>query len=495
MNNNHLDTRKMNSMKLTPHSIQNRLKRLNIMFFSFILTLGALYSFQIFTFEKKINMMEHFEEFLQDILELRRYEKNMLLHLSSEDMQTIFFYIDQIHKDIIPLKGQMQKTSGNAEFNHFKNALKNYTARLRAYRQGLKNESDLLRPYESQMANYATHLLEIKRNQIKAYVKISLYAFTIIPGLGVIFVMLIIVHQTKNILNRISFLHQATQDVRHGKFTIIEDDASIHDEISDLTQSFNKMVAELDTKTSELIQSGKLAAIGTFSSGIAHELNNPLNNISLSADMLFEEYHDTTEEEAKDILRDILAQTDRAGKIVRNLLDFSRDKEPAVQKLRLCHVIASTKQLIENELRLKNVYMETWKENTFPYLMFGDFQKLQQVFLNLFINAIHAMPEGGLIHVDAHAIPGNFVRVDISDTGTGIPPEKIEKIFDPFFTTKEVGKGTGLGLSIVYGIIKKHGGYIEVESQMQIGTTFSVFLPYISESEAEIKHDSSCCHR
>ena len=471
-------------MQLTPRSIRGRLIGLNIMFLSFILTLGGLYSFHIFTFEKNFNITEHFEGFLQDILELRRYEKNLMLHFNSEDMQTIFVYIKRIQQDIIPLQDQMKQISGSAQFDQFQAALNTYIARLNAYRLGQKNASVIIRPYGTKMANYATQLLDTERKQIKGYLKISLYAFTIIPGLSIIFVMLLIHHQTKNILNRISFLHQATQDVRHGKFTIIKDDVSVNDEISDLIQNFNKMVAELDSKTSELIQSGKLAAIGTFSSGIAHELNNPLNNISLSADMLLEEYHDTPEKEAKDLLQDVLDQTDRAGKIVKNLLDFSRDKEPAIKKLAICNVIAGTIKLIENELRLKNVHLETWREDILPSLL-GDFQKLQQVFLNLFINAIHSMSEGGLIHVDTHTAPDNMICIDISDTGTGIPSEKIEKIFDPFFTTKEVGKGTGLGLSIVYGIIKKHDGYINVKSQVQVGTTFSVFLPYIPGTETE----------
>ncbi|HDK43769.1 MAG TPA: two-component sensor histidine kinase, partial [Desulfobacteraceae bacterium] len=220
------------------------------------------------------------------------------------------------------------------------------------------------------------------------------------------------------------------------------------------------------------------------SSGIAHELNNPLNNISLSADMLLEEYDDIPKDEAREILRDILAQTDRAGNIVRDLLDFTRDKKPTIRKLRICDVIAGAKKLIENELRLKAVHLETWKQPDLPYIL-GDEQKLQQVFLNLFVNAIHAMPDGGLIHVDTHAGPEGFIRVDVSDTGAGIPQEKISNIFDPFFTTRRGGTGTGLGLSIVYEIVKKHGGYIEVESQVQAGTTFSIFLPVATEAKDE----------
>ena len=115
----------------------------------------------------------------------------------------------------------------------------------------------------------------------------------------------------------------------------------------------------------------------------------------------------------------------------------------------------------------------------------GSLHNLEQVFLNLFLNAIQAMPDGGKLTVHVRETEDGYVAVDVRDTGTGIKPEALEKIFDPFYTTKPAGRGTGLGLSIVYGIIKKHGGYVEVKSQVNVGTTFSVYIPIYKEKEAK----------
>ncbi len=469
-------------------SIETRLKIVNVVFFSFILALVTAYSLQVFSFEKKIETMGHLEKFLQDILELRRYENNMLLNSGADDRDNIFIYVKRIKGDLELLQDKIRAIAGDREFDRFRKDFNTYIARLPADNHGLeklKKSGKVLRPYGESMADFATHLLEKERKLIRVHARIFLYTFTILPGIAVLLVMLTIFRLTRGVVDRLSFLRQAVRDIRKGgKFTPIRDAPRLNDEISDLARSFNEIAAELDSKTDELIQSKKLADIGTFSSGIAHELNNPLNNISLSADMLLEEYDNTPKDEAKEILRDILAQTDRAGNIVRDLLDFTRNKEPVVRKLRVCDVIAGAKKLIENELRLKGVHLETWKQPDLPYIL-GDEQKLQQVFLNLFVNAIHAMPGGGLIHVDTHAGPQGFIRVDVSDTGAGIPRGKIRNIFDPFFTTRQGGTGTGLGLSIVYEIVKKHGGYIEVESQVQAGTTFSVFLPVAAETEAK----------
>ena len=287
-------------------------------------------------------------------------------------------------------------------------------------------------------------------------------------------------------MQRMSFLQKAIRDLTNDNFTPIRDSKEENDEVSELLLAFNKMASELNTKQNQLIQSRKLAAIGTFSSGIAHELNNPLNNISLSADTLLEEGNSLGVEEAKEILDDIMIQTDRASRIVKKLLDFSRDKAPETIRLNIKDVINSTVNLITNQLKINSIWVENYIPEDLPEIN-GDPQKLQQVFLNLFLNSIQVMPDGGLIYLEVLKEPNGYIRINVGDTGCGIAPKHQEHIFDPFYTTKEVGKGTGLGLSIVYGIIKKHGGYIEVKSKMNIGTTFSVYLPIAEQSDKSRK--------
>ncbi|MBU1985708.1 MAG: HAMP domain-containing protein, partial [Proteobacteria bacterium] len=286
----------------------------------------------------------------------------------------------------------------------------------------------------------------------------------------------------RSILSRLSSLDQGTKNLAAGEFKIIPTTDTSPDEISGLIDNFNQMVVALKQKQEELIQSKKMASIGTFSSGIAHEINNPLNNISLSTDIILEEFDSMEDEEIKEILGDIMTQTDRASKIVKNLLDFSRVQSSEMQPVYIDFVLHKTTDLIANELRIHNITLEKDIINLLPQVK-GDLQKLQQVFLNLIINAEQAIGGYGTITVQAREMEKGYIRVNICDTGPGIAQENIDQIFDPFFTTKGVGQGTGLGLSIVYAIVKEHGGYIEVTSKLGEGTTFSVYLPVYHDTE------------
>ncbi|MBW2082541.1 MAG: GHKL domain-containing protein [Deltaproteobacteria bacterium] len=229
------------------------------------------------------------------------------------------------------------------------------------------------------------------------------------------------------------------------------------------------------------------SSIGTFTSGIAHELNNPLNNISLTAETLLEESDTLDKGESKEMILDIINQASRASEVVRNLLDFSRTEAPSLKKLEVKTVIQETVKLVRNQLMIMGVKLElNLPEDILPIC--GNLHNLEQVFLNLLLNAIQAMPDGGKITISAKQAEEGYVAIEVSDTGVGIKPDALEKIFDPFFTTKPAGRGTGLGLSIVYGIIKKHGGYVEVKSQEGVGTTFTVYIPACREDE-ENKED------
>jgi two-component system NtrC family sensor kinase len=172
-------------------------------------------------------------------------------------------------------------------------------------------------------------------------------------------------------------------------------------------------------------------------------------------------------------LQDIYAQAERAGGTVRNLLDFTRVDQPSFVAVSVQELLSSTLKLTKHEMELSNVELKYLSAES-GLLVQGDFGQLQQVFLNLIINAIQAMPRGGVLTISVREEDPDQVRIDLTDTGVGIPQAIISEIFDPFFTTKE--KGTGLGLSISYSIIRKHGGKILVNSQINHGSTFSVYL-------------------
>ncbi len=232
----------------------------------------------------------------------------------------------------------------------------------------------------------------------------------------------------------------------------------------------------------DLVQSSKLAALGELISGITHELNNPLAAIMGYSQLVLRRIDQSDDSEAAAKLRKsaraIFGESERASKIIRNLLTFARRYKPEKNPVDVNEVLESTFDLRGYDLRVNNVRVETDYAQGLPLIM-ADFNQLQQVILNLVNNAVHAMLEHGgerVIRVRTSQQGPNLV-VEFSDTGPGIPEKNIQKIFDPFFTTKEVGKGTGLGLSICFGIVKEHGGSIGVTSPPGAGANFRIELP------------------
>ncbi|MDZ7640207.1 MAG: ATP-binding protein [Bryobacterales bacterium] len=222
-----------------------------------------------------------------------------------------------------------------------------------------------------------------------------------------------------------------------------------------------------------LVQSDKLTSIGVLAAGVAHEVNTPLAVISSYSQMLAKQL---AEDESKSGLLDKIAkQTFRASEIVNSLLNFSRTSSTSYGPTDLNRVIEETLVLIGPQLEKAKVRVECALDKDLPSIR-GNGGKLQQVFLNMMLNARDAMGEGGALSIATSAEP-SAVRVRVSDTGHGIPAEKIARIFDPFYTTKVAGKGTGLGLSISYGIVREHGGIIEVSSRAGEGTTFLMEFP------------------
>jgi PAS domain S-box-containing protein len=234
---------------------------------------------------------------------------------------------------------------------------------------------------------------------------------------------------------------------------------------------------------SKLLQTEKMAALGQLVSGIAHELNNPLTSIQGYAQLL------VSRRSAPDRIADarrISQEAARAGRIVKNLLLFSREAKPERRAVNLNEVIERTVALRAYELKIENIAVDLFFDPALPPTL-ADAAQLQQAVLNLLINAEQAIQQGrgqggghGRIRIRTRRLSGDRIGMEISDDGPGIPPEVVSRIFDPFFTTKPVGVGTGLGLSIVYGIVQEHGGEIGVESQPGRGATLTVELPALS---------------
>lgn len=238
-----------------------------------------------------------------------------------------------------------------------------------------------------------------------------------------------------------------------------------------------RIEAQLEAER-RLIQAEKLAAVGEMAAGIAHELNNPLTTVTGFTELVLDEMSDN--EENRPDLELVLREARRARDVVRRLLDFSRRSESERTRVDLNELLDDVLSLTSHLMHTSGVHLDVALSKNLPWVSV-DRNQMKQVFLNLFHNALQAMPTGGQLFIRSAARQRNgrkWVTASIQDTGAGITPEHKERIFEPFFTTKSNQGGTGLGLSVTYGIVADHGGEIEVESEVGQGTSFTVWLPY-----------------
>jgi PAS domain S-box-containing protein len=243
----------------------------------------------------------------------------------------------------------------------------------------------------------------------------------------------------------------------------------------------------------ELIKSEKLVSLGQLAASVAHEVNNPLAGIMVYVKLFLKKYKERklSTDSTKNQLLKMEKELDRTTRIIRNLLDFARQSEPNIRPVNINKVLEAALLLVGHQIDLENIKLEKKSDEHLP-LVLADFDKIQQVLINIIMNAIQAMPDGGNLTISTSLAKGirigeslkETVRIDISDTGVGISKDNMSKLFTPFFTTKEKGKGVGLGLPVVHGIIEQHKGKIKVASEPNVGTTFSIYLEVMDEKKA-----------
>jgi signal transduction histidine kinase len=317
--------------------------------------------------------------------------------------------------------------------------------------------------------------------------------FSVITALlpNLILVALII----RTISRPVRRLTEAAVEVAGGAYGA-QVDLSSNDEMGLLAASFNemsrKMAADIERLRElnvQLIRTEKLAAAGTLAAGVAHEVNNPLASISSLIQML--QTRQTVDAETREMLRLISTQIDRITQVLRDMMEFARARPPARAPLDINRIVEASIRLASFDKAFQRLHLSVSGDEDAP-LVFADADQLQQVFLNLLLNARDAMPEGGeMIVRTSHDAPRNEVVIEISDSGTGIAAEHRAHVFDPFYTTKPAGTGTGLGLAVCYGIVTAHGGHIEIGPHNGQGTTVRVRLPVgLSVSEEPYADDS-----
>jgi two-component system NtrC family sensor kinase len=473
-------------------TIKSKVMLLLIVCLVFIGSLHVIYYHYIFSLQEKMEFIKKFDDFRDNVLEMRRYEKNFIYFKDVDSLNETIFYFFKVEDFSRDLAKDIARVVGTEKFLEFQNDLKDYKTILDENMKRVKTEKaelnvELIRNKGKKMVDFANELITTKRLRIQMAIKrigiipvIFLFSF-------IVFVVLILQLISKGILKPVALMQQATEEAAKGTFRPIVYESGREDEVTHLIETFNEMAKQLETKQEQLLQSRKMASIGTFTSGIAHELNNPLNNISLTAESLMEEFTEITKDEASEMMMEILAQADRASQVVKNLLEFSRTERPLLLELKINEVLERTIKLIKNQIMVTGIQLKRESSNDLPPIK-GRSQDLQQAFINILLNSIQAMKDmsgENAITVRTGPGPDGYIRIDFSDTGVGIRPEDMKYIFDPFYTTKPVGRGTGLGLSLVYGIIRTHGGYVEVKSEIDKGTTFSIYLPIASGDEKE----------
>jgi signal transduction histidine kinase len=309
--------------------------------------------------------------------------------------------------------------------------------------------------------------------QWKRYLVFSLIT-ALVPGLALIFLIV-------NILSRpLRRITEAAVEVTRGHYGAQVALVS-NDEIGVLADSFNTMskalekdILDLKSMSERLLQIEKLATAGMLATGVAHELNNPLASISSLVQILMEREQSPDNLEK---LRLIFSQVNRISQILRDMMEFARPKKPERAPVDLNRIIERAMRLVAFDRRFRQLAISTALDPQLPMLSL-DHGQLEQVFLNLFLNARDAMPDGGALRVTSrYDQAARAVVVEVHDSGKGIPSEHLERVFDPFFTTKSAGTGTGLGLSICYSIVTAHGGQIAVESARERGTSVRLSFP------------------
>ena len=428
-----------------------------------------------------VDFTETTDKLLDTILEMRRYEKNYFLYKERASYEQNSEYTTEALTIFRDNSGKIIRTIGTEQYNALLRDLYRYQALMKHIGDEsfhTSHDTDIeseIRTEGEKMVKAAAGIVSRQREKTTDTLRHAQYTplffLAALAALAAYMVQL----GAKKIVTPLNHLEQITKKLAKGDYSTLNVDCDPAGEICHLITTFNSMVKELQHRQEELLQTKKMAAIGTFTSGIAHELNNPINNISLCVESYIRDFETLSDAERLELLNDISEQTDRAAAIVRNLLDFSRPEKAALQRVSIKEIITSTVKLVKNQFALSGIEVKMAIPENLPPV-YGERNSLKQVFVNLFVNSAQAMPEGGKLIIEAKD-QGGFIQIVVADTGPGIPPENLPHIFDPFFSTKEVGHGTGLGLSVTYGIIKKYRGDIQVSSIPGAGTRFTICLP------------------
>ena len=436
------------------------------------------------------------------VLEMRREEKNLFLYADTEAL----FRADEqaaLSQEILQLNNTvLGAIMGDSGPLTMKQTLKVYRSQLGNWQgtSGRDRESlqDEIRKLGHRIYLSVESLADQERRLLEAAVRGSqwfLFISLFLIGLSIYIVGRQLMRVAVTPLKQ---LESSLMPIAKGHFNHLVPPSTDREFIT-FTEAFNRMLKELQIRQKRMLQSDKLASLGILAAGVAHELNNPLSNISSSCQLLSEELTDAHPDQLRIWLKQIDSETERGRNIVRTLLDFGSKRIFEKHRLRLLDIINDTRLIIGNTLKQNAVKLTLNIPDDLS--LDADKQRIQQLFINLVQNALHAggrgvhlrisamlcergvplIPEGAEVAGDLKCISGQdrrFLEILVADDGPGIPRERLSRVFDPFYTTSEPGHGVGLGLFIVQEIVREHDGCLAIASRPGKGTQVILLFPH-----------------
>jgi signal transduction histidine kinase len=454
-----------------------------------VVVLSAFSLIEMRLLETQIAAGERISQFFGIALEIRRFEKNYFLYHQAADLDEHRIYVDQAKQMLATQESQFASVDNPARVAALQKSLVDYAELMTSYAIDGAKVDALIRQAGKEITTTAENWSRQERTVLQA--QLERHRQWLLGSIAAIVIIVVLIGQLLSwrVARPLKELEENMTAVAAGRLSKLELKAQDR-EIASLSAAFNHMLEELDLRQGQLLRSEKLAALGTLLSGVAHELNNPLSNISTSCEILAEEVGAGGTAFEKELIEQIDQETWRARRIVRSLLDYARDRQFHRAAILLPSLVEDSLRLIRGQIPAQ---IEIHTEIAPELQISGDQPRLQQALFNLVGNAIDALEGAGELRLTARAARGplpadalvfgqyraaaDAVEIEISDNGYGIPAANLPRIFDPFFTTKDVGRGLGLGLFIVFEIIEEHDGCIAVRSTPGKGSTFLIRIP------------------
>jgi len=465
--------------------IENKIILSNVVNIGLILLIGFFALEKLNLMQTKLRFVEIADDLNATFLEMRLTEKNYFINQNRDLLIDIQDKIQEAEQSLDIAGKDIIRSIGENKYVLLKSHLKQYSDIVNKVQQNPHWDTDLNSKLGAEgkiLREFSKSITSLERNAVNDIISrskfILLYSFFAILICAVTMSHFI----SRKILLSLREIEKLAKSISKGNFKRIEG-AIPEDEFGSVMAAINSMSEELMNREDALVQSKKLASLGILTAGVAHELTNPLNNISMIAQTFTEMYDNLGKAQIIECMDNVEKETERIMAIIKNLIDFSKPKEAHLKETDINAVMQKTLMLMQNMLDISNINTKLNFVPDLPHVLIDEDQ-IMQVMVNLITNAIQSMQAGKSLFLATRLGKSrDSVEIQVMDTGQGIPREFLPHVFDPFFCTKGEG-GTGLGLCVSHGIIKSHNGEIRVESKVGVGTTFTIELPIYKKLRA-----------